>query len=205
MKILFTGFEPFGGDLINSAYESVKAMPDYIENAEILKAELPTVFNKSIEVLVNTIKDLQPDIVVCVGQAGGYSKIAVERVAINLMDARIEDNSGYKPCDEVIEKDGDNAYFATIPTRKIVEALKTCDIPASLSYSAGTFVCNNLFYGLLHFVKKNCPEMKCGFIHVPYLPEQAELEKDDTPYMKKEIITEALVQIAKQLILPVID
>lgn len=173
MKILVTGFTPFGGESVNPSWEAVKRLPDRIGEAELIKHEIPTEFNASGAVLHELLEQLRTDAVLCVGQYGGANCIRVERVAVNLRDARIADNAGKQPTDEPVVSGGPNAYFATVPTRRIVDALREQNIPVQLSYSAGTFVCNNLLYCALHERAQSYPAMRCGFVHVPYLPEQA--------------------------------
>ncbi len=191
MKVLITGFDPFGGEKVNPAYEAVKRLDDTIEGAEIVKVEIPTVFKKSIVELEKAIEAERPDIVICVGQAGGRYDITVERVAINMDDARIKDNEGNEPIDERIFNDGENAYFASIPIKKIVKGIQDARIPASVSNSAGTFVCNHIMYGLLYLIDKKYPNIRGGFIHVPFLPEQV-VDKKDMPSMSIDNITKAL-------------
>ena len=190
MKILVTGFTPFGGEKINPSWEAVRRLPDRVGGAELVKREIPTEFDASGAALHELLEQLRPDAVLCVGQYGGASCIRVERVAVNLRDARIADNAGRQPMDEPVVPGAPDAYFATIPTRKIVDALRERDIPAQLSYSAGTFVCNNLLYCALHECARRYPALRCGFIHVPFLPEQA--RDGSAPSMSLELMTEAL-------------
>ena len=150
MKILVTGFTPFGGEQINPSWEAVKRLPERIGEAALLKREIPTEFAAACAALRAQLDELRPDAVLSVGQYGGANCIRVERVAVNLRDARIADNAGAKPVDEPVVPGAPDAYFATRPTRRIVEKLRGEDIPAQLSYSAGTFVCNNLLYCALH-------------------------------------------------------
>lgn len=192
MKILITGFDPFGGENINPAFEAVKRLPDQINGADIIKVEIPTVFVKGGEVLRASVKKYQPDVTICIGQAGGRSGVTVEKVAINLMEARIEDNEGQKPMGKPIYEQGENAYFATIPVKAIVKKIKDQGIPSSVSYTAGTFVCNDVMYRLLYMIKNEYPNMRGGFIHVPYLTEQVVNLPAGTPSMSVETITEAL-------------
>lgn len=192
MKILITGFDPFGGAKINPAYEAVKLLPDKIKDAEMIKLEIPTVFKKEGEVLEAGIEKHKPDVVICVGQAGGRSGMTVEKVAINLMEARIPDNDGQQPMDEPVCSDGENAYFAKLPVKAIVQNMLEQGIPARVSYTAGTYVCNDVMYRLLYLIEKKYPEMKGGFIHVPYLPEQVIDLPDGTPSMTAEMIAKAL-------------
>ncbi|MBO0451909.1 pyroglutamyl-peptidase I [Candidatus Enterococcus murrayae] len=192
MKVLITGFDPFGGAAINPAYEAVKRLPDTIEGAEIHKLEIPTVFKKDEEVLAKAIEEQQPDIVICVGQAGGRSDISIEKVAINLMEARIPDNEQQQPLNQVIHEDGETAYFATIPVKAMVSNVKKAGIPSSVSYTAGTFVCNDIMYRLLYLADKQKKNIKGGFIHVPYLPEQVLDLPVGTPSLSVETIAKGL-------------
>ena len=150
-KILITGFDPFGGEAINPATESVKQLPDEILGVQILKREIPTVFDRSIEVLYGILKEEQPDVVICVGQAGGRPNITVERIAINQDDARIPDNDGKQPIDRTIFEEGPAAYFSTLPIKAMVRDMKEAGVPAAVSNTAGTFVCNHIMYGALHY------------------------------------------------------
>ena len=163
MKILVTGFTPFGGEQINPSWEAARRLPNRIGGAELIKHEIPTEFDASGAALHKLLTELRPDAVLCVGQYGGANCIRVERVAINLRDARIADNAGKQPTDEPVVAGGPDAYFATIPTREIVDALREQNIPAQLSYSAGTFVCNNLLYCALHESAQSYPALRCGF------------------------------------------
>lgn len=192
MKVLITGFDPFGGAAINPAYEAVKLLPDTIEGAEIHRLEIPTVFEKDGEVLAKAIDEQEPDIVICVGQAGGRSDISIEKVAINLMEARIPDNEQQQPLNQVIHEDGETAYFATIPVKAMVSNVKEAGIPSSVSYTAGTFVCNDIMYRLLYLAEKKEQTIKGGFIHVPYLPEQVVDLPVGTPSLPVETIAKGL-------------
>lgn len=190
MKILVTGFDPFGGEPTNPAIESVKRIDDNIEGAEIIKLEIPTVFHKAADVVEEKIKEIKPDVILSVGQAGGRYGITVERVAINEDDARIEDNEGNQPIDVKIREDGAPAYFATLPIKAMVEEIKKENIPASVSNSAGTFVCNHIMYQDLYLAEKY-GNIKAGFIHVPFLTEQV-VDKKDTASMSLEDIVRGL-------------
>lgn len=191
MKALITGFDPFGGEKINPSFEAVKKMVHQIEQCEIIKQEIPTVFYKSLDVLEVAIERECPDIVICVGQAGGRFELSIERVAINLNEARIPDNEGQKPIGTPIKEDGKNAYFSTLPSKAILKELLDNNIPAAISYTAGTYVCNHLMYGLMYIIERKYPNIRGGFIHVPYLPEQALLKKN-TPFMPLDMITKGL-------------
>ena len=172
MKILVTGFDPFGGEAINPAWEAVSRLPKEIEGAEIVTVQIPTVFGDSAKVLFEAVEQHQPHAVVCVGQAGGRFGITPERVAINVDDARIADNKGQQPLDTVIQADGAPAYFTTLPVKAMVEAVKKAGLPASLSNTAGTFVCNHIMYQNLYYLANHYPNTQGGFIHVPYVTEQ---------------------------------
>lgn len=191
MKILVTGFDPFGGEKINPAIESVKRLPDKIMDAEIIKLEIPTVIGKSVDKIREKIKEVEPDVVLSIGQAGGRPDITVERVGINCDDCRIKDNEGNQPIDEKVVEDGPAAYFATIPIKAIVEHIKEGKIPASVSNTAGTFICNHVLYGVCHIKATEYPNMRTGFIHIPFLPEQV-TDKKNMPSMALETIVKGL-------------
>ncbi len=191
MKVLITGFDPFGGEKINPAWEAVRALPDNIDGIEVVKLQIPTVFKKSAKKLFENIDSVKPDVVICVGQAGGRYEFSVERVAINVDDGRIPDNDGYQPVDSPVFEDGENAYFSTLPIKAIVEEVKKAGIPAAVSNTAGTYVCNHIMYSLLYYLNKNNLNIKGGFIHVPFIPEQV-VEKKNIPYMELTRITKAL-------------
>lgn len=172
-KVLVTGFDPFGNDKINPALEAVKQLDGImIDDVEIVIQEVPTVFRDSIKVVIKAIETQQPDVVICVGQAGGRTQVTPERIAINVDDARIPDNRKNQPIDEPIYEDGPVAYWTTLPVKRIVREMKNAGVPASVSNSAGTFVCNHLFYGLMHYLHKSAPHIRGGFIHIPFIPEQ---------------------------------
>lgn len=191
MKILVTGFDPFGGEKINPALEAVKGLADTIKGAEIKKLEIPTVFNKSAEVVQKAIEEFQPDYVLNIGQAGGRYEISPERVAINVDDARIADNEGNQPIDAPIKEDGDAAYFTQLPVKAMVTAIKNAGIPGAVSNTAGTFVCNHIMYQVQYMIHTNFPKIKGGFIHVPYIPEQV-VNKPGQPAMSLSDMTKGL-------------
>ncbi len=173
MKVLVTGFEPFGGEAVNASIEAVRRLPQRIGAMEIVTAELPTSYSSSIPALAAAIARTNPDLVLCVGQAGDRAALCVERVAINLQDARTPDNDGAQPVDVPIAANGPAAYLATLPVRAAVAALHAAELPAQLSMSAGTFVCNHVFYGLMRLAVASKPAFRAGFLHVPCLPGQA--------------------------------
>ena len=169
--VLLTGFEPFNGATINPAWEAVRALKGWIEDDFIVEIlQLPCVFGFANRVLCGAVDEIKPDIVICVGQAGGRADLTVERVAINVDDAPILDNDRQQPVDAPIAPEGPAAYFATLPVKAIVGAMRERGLQASMSQTAGTFVCNHVFYGLMHHLQGR--NTIGGFIHVPYLPEQ---------------------------------
>ena len=170
-KLLVTGFDPFGGADRNPSREAVTALPDVIGDYTLTKLEIPTVFGLAAETVLKAAAELCPDAILCVGQAGGRASITPEAVAINLREASIPDNAGNQPRNTPVAEDGPAAYFSTLPVRHMVEAVKAAGIPCALSYSAGVFVCNDLLYTLLH--RYEGTGIRVGFIHIPYLPEQA--------------------------------
>ena len=190
MKIIVTGFDPFGGEKINPSIECVKALPE-IEGVELFRVELPTVFKESAIRLNEVINDVKPDAVLCVGQAGGRPGVTMERIAINVDDARIPDNISQQPIDEVIQLGGEAAYFTTLPIKRIVNAIRKAEIPAEVSNTAGTFVCNHIMYQALFTATKADRPFKAGFMHIPFIPEQT----TDKPSLPLEESTKAL-QIA---------
>lgn len=192
MKILVTAFDPFGGESINPALEAVKLMKDTIEGAEIVKLEIPTVFRKSIDKTREAIEKENPDVVLCVGQAGGRFEVTPERVAINVDDARIPDNENNQPIDVPIYEDGEPAYFSTLPVKAMVEAIRNEGLPSSLSNSAGTFVCNHIMYGVLYTIDKMGKDIRAGFVHVPFIPQQVARRPAPAPSMSMEDIARAL-------------
>ena len=192
MKLLLTAFDPFGDDRINPALESVKKVASKIESVEITKLEVPTVFRKSITIVKSEMDRLQPDVVLCVGQAGGRFDVTPERVAINIDDARIPDNEGNQPLSVTIFEDGETAYFSTLPIKAMVQAIRALGLPSSISNTAGTFVCNHLMYGVLYHINKSYPHMRGGFIHVPYIPEQVANQASSVPYMSLTDITRSI-------------
>lgn len=200
MKILVTGFDPFGGEPINPALEAVKGLADTINGAEIIKLEIPTVFGKSAEVVKAAMEKHHPDVVLNIGQAGGRFAISPERVAINIDDARIPDNEGNQPVDIAIQEDGAPAYFTQLPIKAMVTQMKEAGIPANVSNTAGTFVCNHIMYQVHYLIEKEYPAVKGGFIHVPYIPEQV-IEKAGQPFMSLTDMTKGLTAAIEAIIL----
>jgi len=199
MKILVTGFDPFGGEPINPAIESVKRLPDNIAGAEIIKLEIPTVRKKSLEKIEKAINEHNPDVILSIGQAGGRFDISIERVGINLDDFRIPDNEGNQIIDEPIFPDGENSYFVKLPVKAMVQNVQKNNIPASVSYTAGTFVCNHVLYGVLYLIEKKYKGKKSGFIHIPFLPEQV-VDKRNTPSMELSTIVKGLTAAIEAIV-----
>ena len=190
MKVLVTGFEPFGGEEINPSWEAVSGLPDEIGGAEIVKHQLPVTFNGVRRILPRLIVGERPEVVILTGQAGGRPNITVERVAINVMDSKTPDNEGFAPEDEPVFEDAPAAYFATLPIKAIVRALRGAKIPAEVSNTAGTYVCNAAMFTALHTIAVAGMGTRAGFIHVPFSHEQA-LEKP-RPSMAVETIRKAI-------------
>lgn len=174
MKVLLTGFMPFGKSNINPSYEAVKLVPNEIMGAKIVKREIPVVFRKGGQAVIDAICKVKPDVVVLVGQAGGRFGINPERVAINVEDCSpsFPDNEGNSPQDEAIIADGPAAYFTNLPVKAMVKKMMDNGIPAYISNSAGTYVCNDTMYHMLHLLYTKFPNVLGGFIHVPYATVQ---------------------------------
>ena len=183
-KLLITGFDPFGGAAVNPSWMAVSRLPDRVGDFELCKLEIPTVFDKATRIVLEKAAEFGPDVILCVGQAGGRAAVTPERIGVNIRDARIGDNEGNQPRGEFVAIDGPAAYFATVPVLKMAEAIEAAGIPATVSNSAGAFVCNDTLYGILHHYAGT--QVRCGFIHVPFVPEQGE------PSLPLEKITAAL-------------
>lgn len=192
MKILVTGFEAFGGEKINPSLEVLKLLPNRISNFEVVTKEIPTVFRRSLTTLFQMIEDEKPDVILCIGQAGGRREITLERVAINIDDARIPDNEGYQPIDEKIFADGENAYFSNLPIKSMVEAIRKKGLEAMVSNSAGTYVCNHLMYGLLYYINQKNSKQIGGFIHIPFIYEQV-IDKVNVAAMDLQDISKGII------------
>lgn len=186
-NLLITGFDPFGGEKINPAWEAVSRLPERIGHYSIHPLQIPTQFSAAFQKILKAAEEIHPDIIISIGQAGGRKAVTPEMVAINWKDSRITDNAGIMPIDEKICEDGPDAYFATVPVRKMTNAIEAAGLPGTVSYTAGTFVCNEVMYSLLHHFKQTT--VLSGFIHVPFLPEQA---KESQPSMPLADIIKAL-------------
>ena len=169
-KLLITGFDPFGGEKINPAWEAVKLLPEIIGEYMLCKLEIPTVFGLAAQRVMEKAEEVKPQVILCIGQAGGRSAVTPERIGVNIRDARIPDNAGNQPRGNFCVPEGPAAYFATVPVMAMEEAIRAAGLPATVSNSAGAFVCNDVLYTLLH--RYAGTDVKVGFIHVPYLPEQ---------------------------------
>ena len=183
-KLLITGFDPFGGAAINPSWLAVHSLPNKVGNFELCKLQIPTVFDKAGRIVMATAAQFCPNVILCVGQAGGRAAVTPERIGVNIRDARICDNDGNQPHGEYVDPAGPAAYFSTVPVEAMSQAIRDAGIPATVSNSAGAFVCNDVLYTLLHHYAGT--DVKVGFIHVPYLPEQG------TPNLPLAQITAAL-------------
>ena len=170
MKILITGFQPFGGQSVNPAWEAVRKLPDVLGDKVLWKLEIPVTFGGAFDAVEAKAAEIDPDVILCVGQAGGRDAVTPERIAVNLQDASIPDNAGNQPVDLPVVADGANAYFTSLPVKAMAAAVRAQDIPCRLSCTAGTYVCNDVFYRLLHRYRDT--GKRVGFVHVPFLPEQ---------------------------------
>jgi pyroglutamyl-peptidase len=192
--ILLTGFAPFAGEALNPSWQSVRALDgETIEGHRVVAAELPTEFEASLHALHKMLRATKPPIAIAVGLAGGRNGMSLERVAINIDDARIPDNAGAQPIDQPVVRSGPAAYFSSLPIKSALAALREAGIDAHISQTAGTYVCNHVFYALMHATRGSAT--RAGFVHVPYLPEQA--QRHDTPGMPLDRIIEGLRIIAR--------
>jgi pyroglutamyl-peptidase len=187
---------------MNPSLEVVRQLDGSVvdDSLRLQALELPCVFGRSLELLLATVDELRPAAVLALGLAGGRSEVSVERVAINIDDARIPDNAGAQPIDQPIAPDGPAAYFTTLPLKAIVASLRAAGVPAAVSQTAGTFVCNHVFYGLMHHAERHHPGMKAGFMHLPWLPRQAARQPQPTPSMALDTML-AAVRVAARITL----
>ena len=190
-KLLITGFDPFGGESINPSWEAVKLLPETIGEYTVYKLQIPTVFGAAAEKLLETAAEIKPDVIISVGQAGGRAAVTPERIGINVRDARITDNAGISPKDEPIVPGGPDGYFSTLPVKAMITAINNAGLPGSISNTAGTFVCNDVLYSMLHHYAGT--DVCCGFVHVPYLPQQGE------PNLTLEQTAQALIAAVSAL------
>ena len=189
-KLLITGFDPFGGANVNPAWLAVEKLPDVVGTFELCKLPIPTVFEKASQIVIEKAKEIQPDVILCIGQAGGRDAVTPERFGVNIRDARIADNEGNQPRGVRIAPDGPAAYFATVAVEAMAQAARDARCPAAVSNSAGAFVCNDTLYSLLHHFAGT--KVKVGFIHVPYLPSQG---TPSLPLEKTVAALEAMIKV----------
>jgi pyroglutamyl-peptidase len=193
-RVLLTGFDPFGGETVNPSWEAVRRLDGQIvRRHRIVAVQLPTCFGQSLRTLRAALTRHTPSLVICVGQAGGRSRVSLERVAINIDDARIADNAGKQPVDRAVVRGAPAAYFSTLPIKAQLRALQNAGLPAEISQTAGTFVCNHVFYGLMHALRDS-PRIRGGFVHIPLLPEQA-VAHAGAPSLGLDIIVASLALI----------
>ena len=169
-KLLITGFDPFGGERVNPSWEAVKLLPDEVGGYVLCKLNIPTAFGEAARMVLETAAEFRPDVILCVGVAGGRDAVTPERIAVNIRDARIPDNRGCQFHGEFCVPDGPAAYFATVPVERMAQAIRDAQIPGAVSNTAGTYVCNDTLYTLLHHYAGTATRV--GFIHVPQLPQQ---------------------------------
>jgi pyroglutamyl-peptidase len=187
-RILLTGFDPFGGESINPSWEAVRTFDGRrMGGHRIVARQLPTEFAGSLRALKTAVRELAPTVLLGVGQAGGRTRLSIERVAINVQDARIADNAGAQPVDEPVAADGPAAYFSTLPIKAMLAALHAKGLPAEISQTAGTYVCNHIAYAMLHLASKK-RGVRAGFIHIPYLPEQAAHRRGAASMAQSDVI-----------------
>ncbi|MBX9900430.1 MAG: pyroglutamyl-peptidase I [Burkholderiaceae bacterium] len=193
-RILLTGFDPFGGEKINPSWEIAKSLDGMKigKSAQIISRQLPCEFGTSLHLLEAALRELQPSMVICLGQAGGRAEMSLERIAINLDDARIPDNAGAQPIDNTIIPDAPAAYFSTLPIKAMMQSLQKQGIPAAISQTAGTYVCNHVFFGLMHVATTHQCIEKAGFVHIPYLPSQA-IKFPQAPSMSFDVMRAGVV------------
>ncbi|GAA2667541.1 pyroglutamyl-peptidase I [Nonomuraea recticatena] len=188
-RVLLTGFEPFGGETTNPSYDAVVLVPG------VSVAQLPCTFSGALTALREAVDLHDPELVLCTGQAGGRTAISVEKVAINLIEARIPDNEGRRPYGVPVVEGGPDAYLSTLPVKAMARAVREEGIPAEVSYTAGTFVCNQVAYGLAHLIATERPGLRGGFVHVPYAPHQ--VTGSGRPSMETTTVARALAALVK--------
>lgn len=190
-KLLITGFDPFGGETVNPSWEAVELLPETIGDYELHKLQIPTVFGTAAQTVLEKAKVIRPDVILCIGQAGGRTAVTPERIGINVRNARIPDNAGNQPVEVMIVPGGPDGIFSTVPVSEMAQAICDAGLPGAVSNTAGTFVCNDTLYTLLyHYAGTN---VRSGFIHVPYLPQQG------TPNLPLEQIVQALIAAIEAL------
>jgi len=194
--VLVTGFEPFGGEKTNPSWDVCTQLPEAIAGMRVETCLVPCEFRNAIEVVAEAIERVRPSLVVSLGQAGGRARIGIERVAINIDDARIPDNAGVQPVDELVAPNGPPAYFASLPVKAMAAAVRAAGVPAEVSNTAGTFVCNHLMYGVLHYLAASGYRARAGFIHVPYSEAQAAGHRDSPSMSVATMVRGVIAAIA---------
>ena len=192
--LIITGFDPFGGETVNPSWEAVSRLPDIIGDYRLTKLQIPTVFGTAAETVLAAAAEDAPDVILCVGQAGGRDAVTPERIAVNMASARIPDNRGNQPVETLILPGAPDGIFSTVPVAAMAEAIAAASLPGKISNTAGTFVCNDTLYRLLHRFAGTA--VRAGFVHVPWLPEQA---KEGAPSMELQDITAALTAAIEAL------
>ena len=190
-KLLITGFDSFGNNTVNPSWEAVRNLPDQVGKYALCKLQIPTVYGKAAQAVLSQAKEFQPDVILCVGLAVGRDAVTPERIAVNIRDARIPDNEGNQPTGDPVVPHGPAAYFSTVPVADMTAAIRAAGIPGAVSNTAGTFVCNDTLYSLLHHFAGT--PVQVGFIHVPYLPEQG------TPSLSLKDTVSALIAAIKAI------
>ena len=205
MNVLLTGFEPFGGSQVNPSAQVVRTLArDGLPGVALHSAILPVDRQGGPATLLNAVRALHPDAILCLGEATRRMVISIERMAINLLDYRMVDNAGHQAIDEPIVPDGPAAYFVTLPVRAMLEAVRAAGIPAELSLSAGAFLCNQVTYELLHYLTTYQLDIPAGFVHLPALPEQVTNAYPPIPSMALETMVRGICAVigALQAIAP---
>jgi pyroglutamyl-peptidase len=205
--VLLTGFEPFGGELVNPSWEIARALDGWVcEGRTVRAVQLPCAFGDALHTLDDALAAHRPELVMCLGQAGGRAEISIERVALNVDDARIPDNLGRQPIDAAVVPEGPPAYFSTLPIKALAHDLRGAGIAAAVSNTAGTFVCNHVFYALMHRLATTpaLAQARGGFVHVPYTPEQV-AERPGTPAMALATQVEGIRQALRSALLTRVD
>lgn len=203
-KLVLTAFEPFAGENINPSMEAAREIEKMeFPGAQVRVAGLQVDRYRAVAIVLEIIQEFKPDVVIMLGEAGGRFRVNPERVAINVDDFRIPDNAGNQPMDEPIVEGGPPAYFSTLPIRQIAESIAAARIPVAISNSAGTYLCNRLFYSVMHAINVNRLSMRAGFMHLPYLHDQAINKHQDVPSLSRESLAEAVrLAIEASLLFP---
>ena len=201
-SVLITAFEPFNKDDKNPTEEVLAELPDFLYNARIVKVTLPVVYNQAFDVLLPYIDEYKPDLILMMGLAAGRTHVNIERIAINVNDARIPDNLGNTIRNQVIVEGGPDGLFTNLPLEAIMKRMHKKELPVMISNTAGAYICNHIMYKTLHYIKTYDLKIKAGFVHMPYLPGQV-LEKPTMPSMERRYMRETITTIIDVLLNPV--